>query len=135
MSQMEPLTINYTCHASRVSRGYICTFIFTRFIFKWKVNRTWINMIKRHWSYKRNHCHSKHGRKKNVTGLFHKGYFKFLFTRTHFAYFNNTAKSKRKKKSQYWLCLGNCPLVITDTLVKIFLTIMCRVFHRSHWPI
>lgn len=34
---------------------------------------------------------------KNVTGHFHKGYFQFLFTRTHFAYFNNTAKSKRKK--------------------------------------
>lgn len=36
--------------------------------------------------------------KKNATELFHKGYFPFLFTRTHFAYFNNTAKSKRKQK-------------------------------------
>lgn len=65
MSQMEPLmTINYTCHA-KVSRWYIGTFIFTRLTFKWTISRSWINMIKRHWNYKRNFLHSKRSRKRS----------------------------------------------------------------------
>lgn len=103
MSQMEPLmTINYTCHA-KVSRWYIGTFSFTRLTFKWTRSQSWINMIKRHWSYKRNFLHSKQSRKK-ITGLFGKGYlliihlFSFIWKKigTIFAYFDNTAKSKAK---------------------------------------
>lgn len=104
MSQMEPLmTINYTCHA-KVLRWYIGTFILTRLTFKWTICQSWINMIKRHRSYKRNFVHSKQSRKghRAVWGgsLLHNNWFVLLHMKnkigTNFAYFDNTAKSKAK---------------------------------------
>lgn len=69
--------------------------------------------------------------KKKSQGFFIRVTF-HSFLRGHiFAYFINTAKSKRKKKCKYWLYLGNCPLVITDTL-RFFFEPLCAEYFIGH---